>query len=707
MFGQKRKKNSPQIDWPRLQTLLEDDDRRAAVERIYPDARNESYLAALRRVDAGLASDVMSLGRQVQHGVRLSEYPTLAIAGLLNSGKTSLVATMLSPSGRQRTLRGVANRQGTHRFVLWLPECWREEESIWQLLLEDFGDAVGHPPELLEEDSEAAHAQYNNRTGGPDALGVPLVATDRGLDDHGVGLLDCPDIVSDEVFGVGSPEKRRDLLERASTFCSAFLVVATPSMARDRSLGDILQSVSDLMPGVPRYLAVNKIRSSQTAEEVLESFEPQASKFGVSRVYGAFDYEIAGSEPYIPKSAQQGDEQIELPFDPDARLPLFYSLSADSDQNPPAAISADRLLSRLPAELDSPESSERFLLGRQAALRRALVDDGLEKIRADAEQSSKRIVRAQRTMLDTTIDLFTKTDPGGNIVEVRMHQSQRIVRQLADAFCDAAPWYARWGVRINTFIQHRFRAASDLLKQYTPTSVAERYAETIKEQFKSKKVGHLVDPDDLDSSLRRFGAPLTLPHWFEGETEPRDLQAWRGAVERALRSFDANDRVQFDGEKLRAVAEDMWKQIPSRKKLTYGLTPLAAMLATFGSVLMLPFDFGSSMLVANASIVELLAAAGLTAFSAYWAGGKNAQALSRQAAVEQMSLFYVQLCHCMGVDPGEPLPVIRFNQEKLKFPDPHLSVAHDPELPTLAVYGMREDFVKELNDIIGVKGTRN
>ena len=31
-----------------------------------------------------------------------------------------------------------------------------------------------------------------------------------------------------------------------------------------------------------------------------------------------------------------------------------------------------------------------------------------------------------------------------------------------------------------------------------------------------------------------------------------------------------------------------------------------------GGVLMLPFDFGSTLLVANASIVELLAAAGLT-----------------------------------------------------------------------------------------------
>ncbi|MCA9136538.1 MAG: hypothetical protein KDB00_07260, partial [Planctomycetales bacterium] len=287
MFGQKRRKTLTQIDWPRLKALLEDDDRRAAVERLYPEARNESFLTALRRVDAKMADDVMSLGRQVFHGARLAEFPTLAVAGMLNSGKTSLVAGLLSRHGRSRTLRGVANHQGTHRFVLWLPQKWRAEPSLWQLLLDDFGDAVGHPPELLAEMPEEAHEQYNNRRGGADALGVPLVATDPALDDLGIGLLDCPDIVSDEVFGVGSPERRRELLGKASTFCSAFLVVSTPGMARDRTLGEILQTISDLMPGIPRLLAVNKIRPSQTPEDVLESFEPQASKFGVERVYGA------------------------------------------------------------------------------------------------------------------------------------------------------------------------------------------------------------------------------------------------------------------------------------------------------------------------------------------------------------------------------------------------------------------------------------
>lgn len=704
MFGQKRRKRQPPIDWPRLQALLEDDDQRAAVNRLYPDPRPESFLSSLRRVEPKLASEVMSAGRLVHNGAKIAEYPTLAVAGMLNSGKTSLVASLLSPEGRKRTLRGIANRQGTHRFVLWLPEKWREEDELWNLLLEDFGDAIGHPPELLADSAEEAHQQYNNRDGGAASLGIPLVATDQALDKIGIGLLDCPDIVSDEVFGVGSPEQRRMLLGRASPFCSAFLVVSTPSMARDRSLGEILQTISDLMPGIPRYLAVNKIRAAQTAEDVLESFEPQASKFGVDRVYGAYDFEIPSCENYIPKSAQDGDREILIENSAEDPQPIFFSLRSDSDQNPPAAISSERLLTHLPTELDRPASSDQFLSGRQAALRRAIWDVGLVAINDDAEKSNQKTARAQRTLLDTTLGLFTKQNAAGKITEVRMHQSERIVKQLATAFCDAAPWYARWGVRINTFIQLRTKAASDLLKQYAPTKLAETYAESIKEKFKTKKVGLLVDPSDLDESLRRFGAPLTLPHWFGQTNDPLDANDWKEANTDVLRIFDENDRVQFDSEQLNQVAEEMWRHIPRHKKLAFGLTPLAALLATFGSILMLPFDFGTSVL-ANASIVELLAAAGLTAFSAYWAGGKSAQTLSNQAAVEQMSMFYAILCRRLGVDAGSPLPSISIKQTKVTFPEPNLPSGATgqhggADSKCLSVYQVSDVFRNELASFI-------
>ena len=173
MFGLRRTENET-IDWPSLLSLLEDDDQRAAVERVFPDEGRESYLTAVRRLDSTAASNVRAAGRQLYTAAQLVDWPTVAVAGMLNSGKTSLVATFLSETGRTRTLRGANNDQGTHRFVLWLPNAWQNDAELWGLLMSRIGDAVGHPPEILSEDPGEAHLQYNNRGGDGDSLAVPL-----------------------------------------------------------------------------------------------------------------------------------------------------------------------------------------------------------------------------------------------------------------------------------------------------------------------------------------------------------------------------------------------------------------------------------------------------------------------------------------------------------------------------------------------------
>ena len=260
MFGLGRGEKAETIDWSSLHSLLEDDDRRAAVHQLYPSEMRESYLSALKRLQPTVASEVLAAGRRLYSAEKLVNWPTVAISGMLNSGKTSLVATFLSDKGRARTLRGDNNDQGTHRFVLWLPAAWRKDSDLWGLLMSRIGDSIGQPPEMLAEEPVEAHRQYSNHDGSEDELRVPLVATDPALEQAGIGLLDCPDIVSDEAFGLGSPEIRRELLGRAATLCSAFMVVTSAESSRDAALGNLLRIASDLMPGIPRLLAVNKIR---------------------------------------------------------------------------------------------------------------------------------------------------------------------------------------------------------------------------------------------------------------------------------------------------------------------------------------------------------------------------------------------------------------------------------------------------------------
>jgi GTP1/Obg family GTP-binding protein len=124
MFGTGKSNGvrSVDVDWRKLTGLLEATDQRAAVKQSFPDVGQESFMSALRRIDPPTASEVMTAGNAWQGATELVSYPVIAIAGMLNSGKTSLVSTFLSPQGRTRTLRGVGNAQGTHRFVLWLPQ---------------------------------------------------------------------------------------------------------------------------------------------------------------------------------------------------------------------------------------------------------------------------------------------------------------------------------------------------------------------------------------------------------------------------------------------------------------------------------------------------------------------------------------------------------------------------------------------------------
>ncbi len=147
--------------------------------------------------------------RQLESLDTVAKCPVLGITGLLNSGKSSLLSCYLSEEGRKRILIGQANDQGTHRFVLWLPEYWRSQEATWNLILEQVRTVFGTDIEYLSEDIDEAFQQYNghrSKTNSEsaasaeknessiDPLCIPLIATDKALDRWNVALMDCPDI---------------------------------------------------------------------------------------------------------------------------------------------------------------------------------------------------------------------------------------------------------------------------------------------------------------------------------------------------------------------------------------------------------------------------------------------------------------------------------------------------------------------------------
>lgn len=700
MFGSRRKKTKHSIDWPTLQALLEDDDRRAAIEYTYPSEGRDSFLQATLRLDKKVVKNLLASGRQVHTAERLIDWPTVAVAGMLNSGKTSLVATFLSKAGQARTLRGANNAQGTHRFVLWLPTAWEEDTELWALLMERIGDALGKAPEMLSVHPDQAHRQYNNTEGQETSLSIPLIATDPALNSVGIALLDCPDIVSDAEFGLGSPELRRALLGRAASLCSAFLVVASAESSRDSTLGDLMRMASDLMPGVPRMLAVNKVRARQTPELVYETFQPLARSNGIDTIFAAYDFEVPSSRPYIPKPEEQGLPDEHTNTDP---LPVFFSISEDPNDNPPACIPEDRLLSTLPTKLDRGQLFEKFSHALTTSLRTVIWEEAFVMLDRDSAEAQRATDKAQQCLLDASLDFFAHRQIGGDVTELRLHQSERIVRQLSDSFAATAPWYARLGVRMNTRVRAIFGGATDLLKQLTPSALAQRTAGEIKDKFRRGEYGGMMTPETLCKSLERYSSASSLPHWKTTEDRPLEEERWLRGCEHAIGRFERDDFTSLDARRLDEAVKEMWKEIPALKKIAAGLTPLAAMLATFGAVLMIPIDGGGTTLVMSASIPELLAAAGLTTLSTFWAGGKNTKNVGQQAARQQLADFHAVLCDTFGVARMTKPSVIRIagSNEKLL---PSKIVVRAAVGPTLQLYQIREEFQKELQSSIPRNG---
>ncbi len=694
MFGFRKSRVSQPVstDWPTLLSLLEDDAEHAPVLRIYPSPAREGFLAALRRIDPSIASAVLEAGNQLHHATELVQHPVVAIAGMLNSGKTSLVATFLSPQGRARTLRGVGLAQGTHRFVLWLPEKWKTDAALWSLLLARLGEALGRPPELLATDPAVAHQQYNNDERDRDAISVPLVATDPALDEVGLGLLDCPDIVSDESLGLGAPSERRQLLGRAATLCSAFLVVASAEQSRDMTLGELMRIAGDLMPGVPRLLAVNKVRPrEQNPDQVFSTFTPLADQYQVETIFAAYDFDIQSSEPFIPRELHNSASRK---IDPEEALPIFFSLSKKPAENPPHAMTADRLLSSLPDRLDRGRLFERFRAALETNLRVAVWDRGRQAIIENIATLDRQTDSARRCLMEVALELFARLDPRGEISELRLHQNQRIIRQLSEAFVNTAPWYARWSVQMNASFRRVIGGAGDWVRRWLPTQTIRNATEEVRGRFRRGEHGGLLTAEMLRALIRYHVDAHPMPHWD-------DDAPWNEACHAAIHRYERDDFTTLDPRRLDEACSEMWAKVSVLKKGTAVAAPLLMLLTTFGAVLMIPFDMGTSV-IASASISELLAASGLTAVTSIWAGGKNAAHVEQQAARQQLADLIAVLCDTFGIARSDSLPEIRVAGSSVKLPTPVIT-KREPIGPALASYQWQPAFDIELKHQLGIE----
>ena len=210
--------------WQQLAELLQTQEDTAALRRVFPPTPQAlSLIDGLAHSDVAVTPAANAVGKELSESLKglidhlkvfeqISRCPIIAITGLLNAGKSSLLASYLSPENRNRVLRGLSNDAGTHRFVLWLPKIWWDEPELLSTLISFLTSLFGHAPEHLSNDPEVAAMQYNGRimsealmrdpmnadqgspsqlatqTNAANPLSVPLIAYDEGLNGFAPGI---------------------------------------------------------------------------------------------------------------------------------------------------------------------------------------------------------------------------------------------------------------------------------------------------------------------------------------------------------------------------------------------------------------------------------------------------------------------------------------------------------------------------------------
>jgi len=567
--------------------------------------------------------------------------PIVAVLGLLNAGKSSLVSTYLSDDNRRRILIGSANAQGTHRFVLWLPESWRSNQEMWQFIQERLRSVFSCESELLSADPEQAMAQYNDTTPRAfrDANGrerfretieIPLVATDPQLDRWGLALMDCPDVqtgllpnrsaitlasekapshsvASDPLFHERSQsiaDARLCVLASAAPLCSAFIVVLPANAMHDQTVSRLLRVLSDRMPSVKQILAVNRVPRRYETTEIHSELEALYGLYGISRQYMAYGFD----------GPQQRDR---LPLPPagliemnDVGLPLFFRIDTQPISQPPAPIPTEEWLLNIGSQLDKRNLFEDVLASTTTKLRMR-IKDAMGRSKVFVDHSQALTVSLQRSIANACLD-FSTDGIASSTTKIRLQVSRQIIQQVSQSLERTAPWWAmpgRWTARIAESSKASLASATNWIQ--IPkwfTGKTETIGRWIRTRWTSGQSGKIVTADVLMNHLQQHDRKGILRLDEETEDSQNQRQRVREACQRAIDRFQKESLTELDDLQLDQFTAKMWADMPMAKRLLTGFAPAGILFAPLLAVLMVPLDFGGSAVLIFASMKELLLA---------------------------------------------------------------------------------------------------
>ncbi len=696
-------------DWPRACSLLTEAGPDRGVHQTFPSSQRQlSLLAAAAsaavasspvqfRAGQALSESLQAIVTQAASLQHIGNCPVVGITGLLNSGKSSLLSAYLSPAGRTRVLRGTANDQGTHRFVLWLPEVWYRQEHLLKILHNYIRDLFGVFPEHLDDDPQRAFAQYNGQVLNPtdqgsslpadgvDPLQIPLLAYDAGLNRLGLALLDCPDIQTafrpaghEDKPGSGPTslkqldaaqlqERRRQLLGQVGRLCSAFLVVTKLSSLHDDTLLSIFETLRHTMPDVRRILCVNKVKARYAPRVVDEQALDLVKQFDIAHVYMAYDFRSHWAEQRLPPAPESLQATSAEP------LPIFFRAENVSDNlqapkkstDPTELIDGETNLAGMrPPRVASYLQDLAQLLnpGSLVVESRRSIHNQLERLSAqcldwfDSNQleRDRQVHDAWQTIADACYTFMAQQEGSEQSVNLRLQTSPAIVAQMSDSLVKAAPWTMRPSLWVDRTMRKLQSSIASGVMQVRWLQNLSASLSSFVGSFRKGTAGKVVTSQRFQHQLKRCDTHGALLGFSD--------EALTLACEQALSRFQKEDSSRLDQAWLDKWSAELWQHMPLKRMIYVGVMPLAPIFGPLLAVTLIPFDAGGSAVLVFATTKELLMAAGLAALATPALTGGNVQDLvERETAFSQLSELFAMTCDSLGVRRPESHQLPRVN----------------------------------------------
>ncbi len=621
------------------------------LEQTWPDAEALSALEALRRLEGPHAERLERDAEFVRHFARL---PIFAVAGLKNAGKSTLISTFLTPENRKRIPRGLQIKLGTQRFTLWLPARWEREAGLLQRLKSRLAGVFGHATEALAADPEEAIRQQTKS----DGIDRPLLAFDKGLDDPGIALVDCPDI--ETVLGE-TPEANARLRMLALTrdFCAGAIVV----LPRDRLAVNTVKTILPYLPQATQIFAINSVGNelpNKVASELtsLLGYRPQF-------IYTAFEFEKEGFASRTPHCDPSRERSIA------DRIPFFFEVDPAAENYLPEAVVAEcsilLLAERLPPETLCQQSQQETLVDFAKKC-----TDALDRLEGATNSAHNEIESAAGDLFKTMRGLRSKDG------EMNLKTDPEILDRMRESINRKAPGWLWPFIKANQALAEAlrwggvglWRLGQGLLWLFGKSPEAE--TASIRQNLSNHEMSVDVVTEALASWATRQG-------WMGNGAR------WQADAEEILRRFNNEERTNLSALEWDELSQEFWDKAPKGKAaMTIGTTlviglAIAAWLTVEPGIGGLAAKLLAGKALVGVTVGELLGCIGLGALTSTLAGQVLVRGIETKIGRQQHSNLFAIAADRLGV-PRE-LPAEFANQ----FPAPRIAAK-----PHRDAYGLHE-----------------